>query len=80
MVLMEERSIIIRCPDCGDTRKIGARQNRRVKNQEADDRCSLCRSFKHPAKIEQKHRNYWTSRYSDEWIKKTAEMIWSDGE
>jgi hypothetical protein len=76
---MERASALyIRCPDCGETRPIGSRQHRRAKNQTVDPRCSVCRSIKFPARIEQKHRNFWTSQYSDEWIKETAEMIWGD--
>jgi phage terminase large subunit GpA-like protein len=73
-----DMSLYIRCPDCGETRSLGIRQLRRAKNQNVDPRCSVCRSIKSPAVIEQKHRNFWTNQYSSEWIKETAEMIWGD--
>jgi hypothetical protein len=80
-VLMAMRdTATVRCPDCGGTREVSVRQRRRLVNEGGDMKCSVCRSITGPIKVTQAHRNYWISRYSSEWIRDTAEMIWGDSD
>jgi len=67
----------MRCPDCGEIRDdISIRQLRRLRNQSIDPRCSVCRSLPLPAKVTQANLNFWITRYSEQWIKETGQMIW----
>jgi predicted RNA-binding Zn-ribbon protein involved in translation (DUF1610 family) len=66
----------VKCPGCGNVRDVSVRQMRRLRNQNVDARCTLCRAFSSDVKFEQSHRNYWLKRHSMEWIVETAEMIW----
>lgn len=70
----------IRCPDCGGTRDVSVRQKRRLINQDGDLRCSVCRSIPDPAKFGPRDLDWWSSRFSQEWICETAEMIWGEDE
>ena len=64
----------VRCPDCGETREISARQKRRNGNT----RCSICRTLPLPPRVTLKHKRFWLDNYSMEWIRETADMIWGD--
>jgi hypothetical protein len=71
--------VSMRCPDCGEIRDdISIRQMRRLRNQNIDPRCQVCRSIPNPAKVEQRHLNFWITRYSEAWIRETGQMIWGE--
>lgn len=74
-LLMSRETDTVRCPECGDSREVSVRQRRRLANEAGDYRCSLCRTVL-PVEINSAHLNYWTKRYSPEWIEETAAMIW----
>ncbi len=67
----------VRCPDCGETRKISDRQKRRINNEGGNELCSVCRTLPVAARVTLKHKRFWLDNYSLEWIVETAEMIWN---
>jgi hypothetical protein len=69
---------IVRCPDCGETRKISVRQKRRLINGHKAALCEICRTIPSSATYAPSHANSWLDRYDVEWIRETAAMIWPE--
>lgn len=67
----------VRCPDCGEVRRISVRQKRRINNEGGNMLCAVCRTLM-PIKVTLQDKRWWLDNYSMEWIQETAEMIWSD--
>lgn len=78
MVSMPRDTAIVRCPDCGETRKISVRQKRRLINGNKTAHCEICRTLPASATYTKAHANYWEERYDIQWIRETAAMIWPD--
>lgn len=68
--------VTVKCPGCGDTRRVTDRQYRRAKADGSDFKCQICRNMNKQVEVTEAHRRYWTDRYPMEWIIETAELIW----
>lgn len=72
--------VVVRCPDCGETREISIRQRRRIRNGDSTDLCPLCRTLPKAAQASAADKEFWLEGHSLEWIRETAAMIWGDDE
>lgn len=63
--------VVIKCPECGERRTLTARQARRA------GFCPYCR-YKVKIEVTDRHRRYWTDRYSMNEIMLLATNMFED--
>lgn len=72
---IREQRVAVRC-ECGEPLWISTRAHSRHRMLGTRWRCRFCRRNSPAPDTSPRYRNYWLDRYSLEWIKETAEMIW----
>jgi hypothetical protein len=64
----------VRCPECGRTRVVSARQAARVRSGVHSGTCPLCKRLQR--KVSDAHRRFWLNRMSIEEIHGMACQMW----
>lgn len=69
-------TVTVRCPECGDTREITARQLRRTRQDGRQPLCNICLHSDPRTPPTQEHYDYWLERFTIEEIREIGTMIW----